>query len=328
VRGRLLSLAAGAIALVLSACTAGSSPVTTLPILTPSAPSMSQAATSPAPPTPAMVADTSEFSQQAGAAIAAAQLVPLDGLAQSAPVRSDCWRISPEGAEPATRSCMAVFPASQPMVMITVTSANSRGVSNWMMVYAEMPDGIEGTVLSQPKLGDEARLSRTWGALGCGAVQATRTGTLVVSVRVLLAPGNATADCGMLPPTAYLDAVSRGLIDTLGPTFASVGLPVDDLAARDRAVQLIVSGKLVPGEGDNLTLPADFARLSDTGEVVAQHKGADWTIVFFEFRGVVDHYSGWVFTSTGMLGPDEDPLGGGSAIVKRINAHWFHVVTN
>jgi hypothetical protein len=52
------------------------------------------------------------------------------------------------------------------------------------------------------------------------------------------------------------------------------------------------------------------------------------TIVFFENRGVVDHYSGWVFRTSGKLGADEDPLGGGSPVVQRIDAHWFHVATN
>ena len=196
-----------------------------------------------------------------------------------------------------------------------------------MMVYAEMPDGIEGTILSAPKLGDEARLARTWGPIGCAAVLAARKGTLVVSARVLLKRGAVSADCASSPPTEYLETVVSGLVDALAPTFASVGLPVDDPEARQRAVQLIVSGKLVPGEPDLVTLPADLALLSDTGEVVAMHDGADWTIVFFEFRGVVDRYSGWVFVSTGKLGADEDPLGGGSAEVRRIDAHWFHVTT-
>lgn len=196
-----------------------------------------------------------------------------------------------------------------------------------MMVYAEMPDGIEGTILSAPKLGDEARLARTWGPIGCAAVLAARKGTLVVSARVLLKPGAAAADCGSPAPMEYLETVVTGLLDALAPSFASVGLPVDDPEARQRAVQLILSGKLVPGEREIVKLPPNLALLSDTGEVIATHDGADWTIVFFEFRGVVDRYSGWVYVSTGKLGPDEDPLGGGSAKVNRIDAHWFHVTT-
>jgi hypothetical protein len=322
----LPGLCVAALALVLSACTAGPSPAATTPVLTPTAPASDPAA-SPAMTGPVLVTDTSDFAQHSAAAIAAAQVVPLAGMPPSTSVQPACQRIGDSGSEPPTRMCMAAFPASQPMVTITVTSAGSAGTSGWMMVAAEMPDGIEGTALPKLKLGDEARLVRTWGAQGCSAVLAVRKGTLVVSVRVLLTPGSSTADCGTPAPTEYLETIARGLIEALAP-FASVGLPVDDLAGRNRAVQLIVSGKLIPSDRDLVTLPADLAHLSDSAEVVAMRDGADWTIVFFEIRGVVDHYSGWVFTSTGKLGPDEDPLGGGSAVVKRIDAHWFHVVTN
>jgi hypothetical protein len=34
-----------------------------------------------------------------------------------------------------------------------------------------------------------------------------------------------------------------------------------------------------------------------------------------------------VFRSGGKLGADEDPLAGGAAVVKGVDAHWFRVVT-
>lgn len=117
------------------------------------------------------------------------------------------------------------------------------------------------------------------------------------------------------------------LLDDLA-AFRSVGLAVDDPAARDRVARLITDGTLQPGERDLITLPAEFANLSDSGEVIALHDGDDWTIVFFEVRGILDHYSGWVFRSGGELGVDEDPLGGADAAVERIDDRWFHVVAN
>jgi hypothetical protein len=53
-------------------------------------------------------------------------------------------------------------------------------------------------------------------------------------------------------------------------------------------------------------------------------EGRRWTIVFFELRGVVDNYSGWVYRSSGRLGPHEDPLGG-DGTVRRIGPKWFHI---
>jgi hypothetical protein len=190
-----------------------------------------------------------------------------------------------------------------------------------------MPDGIVGTVLPGPDLGDEASSARSWGVQGCSAVLAVRDGTLIVSVQVRLASGAAAADCALPAPTDYLETVARSLLDNLG-AFRAVGLPVDDAAARDRAARLITDGSLRPGERDLVTLPPEFANLSDGSEVVARRDVDGWTIVFFEVRGLVDHYSGWVFRSNGKLGADEDPLGGGSATVKRIDAHWFHVASN
>ena len=116
------------------------------------------------------------------------------------------------------------------------------------------------------------------------------------------------------------------MLEGLG-AYRGFGLPVDDPAGRDRAARLITDGTLRPGERDLVRLSQELANLSDTGEVVAMRDGADWTIVFFEVRGVVDNYSGWVYRSSGQLGVDEDPLGGGSATVERIDEHWFHVAS-
>jgi hypothetical protein len=278
-------------------------------------------------PSLAPAADLSGFDARVAEAFASAQTVPLAGLPTSTSVVPTCNGIGENSAEPATRICIASFPASEPIVTLSATSAGSAGFSGMMMVAAEMPDGIEGTTLPSPALGDQANLSRTWGQRGCSAVLAVREGTLVVSVSILLEPGVRTADCGLAVPTDYLETVTRGLLDMLA-AYPPVGLAVDDLAARDRVVKLIVSGTLRPGERDDVTLPEEFKNLSDGGDVIAMLDGKDWTIVFFEARGVIDHYTGWVFRSSGNLGADEDPLQGGTAIVKRINAHWFHVETN
>jgi hypothetical protein len=267
--------------------------------------------------------DLSGFDARFGEAVAAARALPLAGLAPSdSPVMPNCQALAGNA-----RGCSAAFPANEPVVLLTAISSGSIGASGMMFVAAEFPDGIEGTKLAAPTVGDEALLARTWGQGGCSAVLAVRDGTLVLSVRVMLTRDAATTDCKAAAPAEYLETAARGLLDALAE-YPSLGLPVDDLAARDRVVDLITSGKLRPGERDIVTLPAEFAGLSDGGEVIATRQGDDWTIVFFEARGVIDHYTGWVFRSSGKLGADEDPLAGGDAIVERINPHWFHVASS
>jgi len=96
---------------------------------------------------------------------------------------------------------------------------------------------------------------------------------------------------------------------------------------RKKVASQIVAGTLRPGERDIVTLPPDLVSASDTGQVVAVREPKGWTIVFFENRGVVDHYMGWVYRSSGKLDSGWDPLGGGPAKITRIDAHWFHVVS-
>lgn len=275
----------------------------------------------PPTPAPSTAADASGFEAQARAAIEAARQIPRDG-AVPPPETPTCQAINESVPLP---MCMAAFPDAAPILSIWIIPAGSAAAARMMMAYAAMPDGIEGAAQPAPDLGDEARLSRSWSDRGCTAVLAVRDGTLILSVQARLAAGAASSDCGVDVPADYLESVAESLLDDLG-AFRAVGLPVDDLIARERAVKLITDGTLKPGDRDLITLPAEFASLSDTGEVVAMHDADGWTIVFFEDRGVVDNYAGWVYRSSGKLSADEDPLGGSIVNMERIDGHWFHVV--
>jgi hypothetical protein len=290
------------------------------------APSPSESAASPrSAPSVTPTTDLSGFDVQFTTAVATVAKVPLAGLSPGETVTPVCQSVGEPAS--AARVCIAAFPAADPVVTMWANATGSMGSTGMMMAAAAMPDGIKGTVLPAPKLGDTAVLSRSWGPRGCTAVLAVRDGTLIVSVQVRLAPGATTSDCGIDPPSDYLETTARALLDNL-VAFRAVGLPVDDAVGRNRAVKLITDGTLRPGDRDLITLPSEFASLSDSGEVIAMHDGKDWTIVFFEVRGMVDHYSGWVFRSSGKLGADEDPLQGGGATVVRIDDHWFHVVAS
>ena len=258
-------------------------------------------------------------------AIAASLTIPFPGLSTGEHATPTCQALGSSG--PPGRMCIAMAPSTEPIVTFWVIAAGSVGGTAMLMAYAGGPDAIEGTRLPAPSLGDEATLARTWSQQGCRAVLAVRKGTLILSVQVRLEPGPASSDCGVDVPADWMTQVARTQLDQLAP-FGAVGMPVDDPAARGRVVRLIEDGTLKPGERDLVTLPAEFAELSDTSEVVAFHTGDEWTVVFFEVRGLVDFYSGWVYRSSGTLGPHDDPLGGQLTELQRIDDHWFHVVAH
>jgi hypothetical protein len=99
---------------------------------------------------------------------------------------------------------------------------------------------------------------------------------------------------------------------------------VDDQSGREKVIPLVEAGALGPGPGfDTLGLPDDLAHLSNGGEVVEIREGDALIVVFFDFRGL-NHYTGWVYRSTGDIG-DEDPLGNRPFTAKPIAPHWWRV---
>lgn len=103
-------------------------------------------------------------------------------------------------------------------------------------------------------------------------------------------------------------------------------LPIaDDPSARERVVDLAKGGNLTSRDGSFVyTLPGDLSGVSQGGEVVVIHdEGTDaWTIVFFDFRGL-NHYTGWIYESTGVL--ERDPLGNQPFKADSIGPNWFRV---
>jgi hypothetical protein len=290
------------------------------------------AAATPAPsPTPRHPATMDWFDRDVAAAIAVAQsLPPPDGtISTGAAAAPDCKASQPESsaAQPtqASRSCSADFAVSDHSVSVMVMSVGSRGIARLIAGVSVL--GSPSVVMTAPKLGDEARMDRAWGSeRPCTEMLTVRTGTLVIAASDQAGSSPSPADCGDSPLTAYLEAFSSSLVQSLA-AYGSIGLVVDDPAVRNQVVGQILAGTLRPGERDLVALPPDLASASDTGQVVAVHGPKGWTIVFFENRGIVDHYTGWVYRSSGKLDGGWDPLGGGQAKITRIDAHWFYVVS-
>jgi hypothetical protein len=70
---------------------------------------------------------------------------------------------------------------------------------------------------------------------------------------------------------------------------------------REHVIELVRSGQLRPANGlENglATLPAKFAHVSRGGEIDVIRGGDRSAVLFYAFRGVLDHYAGFVYSAT------------------------------
>jgi hypothetical protein len=89
-------------------------------------------------------------------------------------------------------------------------------------------------------------------------------------------------------------------------------------ADRVQVVRRIANGKLRPNVSHNaslIALPRQFAPVSlGGGEVVVQRDGDKLKILFYTFRGVLDHFAGFVYTSDGSAPKNGDFAGSSSSL--------------
>ncbi len=98
-------------------------------------------------------------------------------------------------------------------------------------------------------------------------------------------------------------------------------------AARTAVVNDVLAGRYENriesrgGRGDLIALPAHLSYLSSGGEIVRQHEDRT-LILFFSFRGVLDSFSGFVYSSDDAP-PKNDDFGGQFVEVNRLRKNWF-----
>jgi hypothetical protein len=101
--------------------------------------------------------------------------------------------------------------------------------------------------------------------------------------------------------------------------------------ARTAVVQDVLRGKYensiknAGGRGDLIELPSRLAGLSSSGgEIVRFRRQSDTLILFFDYRGILDSFSGFVY-STDDLPPASGDFGGKFFEIDHIKEHWFWV---
>ena len=103
------------------------------------------------------------------------------------------------------------------------------------------------------------------------------------------------------------------------------------LNARMEVVNDVLTGKYenhthsAGVRGDIIALPTRLSYLSSSGgEIVRYHRQSDVLILFFDYRGVLDSFSGFVY-STDDLPPKSGDFGGKFFSIERLRSNWFWV---
>lgn len=95
---------------------------------------------------------------------------------------------------------------------------------------------------------------------------------------------------------------------------------------RQDIVETVLSGELKPNVSYNnvvVELPDDLRSSSKTGRLFVRTDGATTEILFFTFAGILDNYSGFIYTtssSTPTLLIDDDVFD-----VQKIEEHWYWI---
>lgn len=99
-------------------------------------------------------------------------------------------------------------------------------------------------------------------------------------------------------------------------------------ADREEVVRRIGSGELRPNVAQNaslIALPRECACVSlGGGEIEVQRDGDKLKILFFTFRGVLDSFAGFVYTSDGSA-PKNGDFAGQFVITRRVQDQWYYV---
>jgi hypothetical protein len=76
------------------------------------------------------------------------------------------------------------------------------------------------------------------------------------------------------------------------------------------------------GRGDLIAIPAEFPYLSNDGEILRLHRNDTTLIFFFDFRGILDSFAGFVYSSDDTP-PRQGDFGGRFRDVERLRPNWF-----
>jgi hypothetical protein len=99
-----------------------------------------------------------------------------------------------------------------------------------------------------------------------------------------------------------------------------------NIKERQDIIQMIESKKIVPNVSYNdsiIHLPNEYRHLSKGGgDIMAENQGN--MVFFFTYRGILDNFSGFIY-SAGDLEPQNDDFGGDYKEIKKMAKNWYWV---
>jgi hypothetical protein len=102
------------------------------------------------------------------------------------------------------------------------------------------------------------------------------------------------------------------------------------LGARMEVVNDVLAGKYenriqnAGGSGDLIALPSRLSALSSSGGEIVRFRQNETLILFFDYRGILDSFSGFVY-STDDVPPKPGDFGGKFFEIERLRKNWFWV---
>jgi hypothetical protein len=95
---------------------------------------------------------------------------------------------------------------------------------------------------------------------------------------------------------------------------------------REEIIKMVESGTLNSSTG--LTkLPYKYKNLSDGGEIVIERNENEILILFFTYRGMLDNFSGYVYSSNDQK-PIQNDFDGDIKQVEKMEKNWYFIGSN
>jgi hypothetical protein len=113
--------------------------------------------------------------------------------------------------------------------------------------------------------------------------------------------------------------------------FTQVVLDLDfkiNKSKREEVVKMVENGMLKPNVLYNsslIHLPEKYDQLSKGGgDIVIEKKGDNYSVLFFTYRGVLDNFSGFVYSPNDEK-PGLDDFGGDFKQIEKLDKNWYFV---
>jgi hypothetical protein len=99
-------------------------------------------------------------------------------------------------------------------------------------------------------------------------------------------------------------------------------------AERETVVKQVQEGAITSNASYNdslIHLPKRYEKLSSGGgDILVEKKKQKWMVLFFTFRGILDSFSGFVYSSSGEK-PRTGDFGGDFIEIEQLDEHWYFV---